>query len=131
MFFESVELTAIYYLVSSYALVLYHDIQGGGSSTNSGIAQLFTLSEGRLALIQTIRWDTDVTRSESNPKLYSLDAATNNLVIRSSHYIPGDAHCCISAVDVVTFAWKDTHFEKIAVDTELSEEGKRQGKALR
>ncbi len=131
MFFESIELASVYYLAPSYALVLYLDIQGGGSSTNSAIAQLFTLSKRRLALVQRITWDTDATRSESSPRLYSSDAATNTLVIRSSHYLPGDAHCCISAVDVVTFAWKDTHFEKVAVNTELSEDVKREGKRLR
>ncbi len=85
MFFESIELTSVYYLAPSYALVLYDDLQGGGSSTNSSIAQLFNLTGRRLALLQRITWDTDATRSEDRPKRYTFDATTNTLVIRSSH----------------------------------------------
>ena len=110
--------------------MLYNDVQGGGSSTNSGIAQLFRLSGRTLELLQRVQWDGDVNRSADIWKLFTFDPATSTLVARSSHYLPGDAHCCISAVDLVTFAWKDTHFEMASVRTELSENGKREGKTL-
>lgn len=60
----------------------------------------------------------------------SFDAGTNILVIRSSHYIPGDAHCCVSAMDVVTFRWDQTRFVQSELQTELSKYGKTAGKVL-
>jgi len=52
----------------------------------------------------------------------------NTLVIRSAHYIPGDAHCCVSAMDIVTFKWDGTRLVQSDIQTELSAYGKREGK---
>lgn len=106
----SIDLDSIYYLTSSSskggsALVLYGSDSGGGSSSQEGIAIVFTVSDGHLRSVQ-------------------------GLVIRSAHYIPGDAHCCVSAMDVVPFKWNGTHFVQSGIQTELSEYGKREGKTL-
>ncbi len=128
--FESVALDTVYFPDGSSAIALYLKVTGGGSTNNTSMVQVFRLSNGRLDTIQRITWDVDATRSEKSPKLYYFDASMRTLVVRSSHYIPGDAHCCISAVDVVTFAWKNGRLEQISVDTDLSEYGKSQGKKL-
>ena len=128
--FESVALEHVYYLNQAYALVLYRLVEGGGSTNNMGTAVIFGLSHRRLTAVQRITWDVDASRSEKIPRLYSFDPGRNTVTILSSHYIPGDAHCCISAVDVVTLAWKDSHFEKVSLTTELSEYGRTQGKKL-
>jgi hypothetical protein len=58
------------------------------------------------------------------------EAKSKTLVIHSAHYIPGDAHCCVSAMDVVTFRWNGAQFVQSDLRTELSDYGKKQGKTL-
>jgi len=62
--------------------------------------------------------------------MQSFDAAKNELVIRSAHYVPGDAHCCVSAMDVVTLRWDGVRFVPVGIQTELSDYGKEAGKTL-
>jgi hypothetical protein len=125
IFFESIDLASIYYLTPSYAVVLYQDTHGGGSTSSMGIAQLFRLSNRTLALLQRIQWNADA-RDEKYSELFTFDLKTRTMVIRSSHYMPGDAHCCISAVDVVTFRWNGARFEQSDVKSELTDYGERQ-----
>lgn len=124
-FFESTGLSSIYYLSQLYALVLYQDTQGGGSTNSTGVAQVFRQSNRKLTLLQRIRWDADA-RGKKHSKLFTFDPKTRTLVVRSSHYMPGDAHCCISAVDVVTFRWNGTRFGQSDVRSELTEYGERE-----
>lgn len=129
---QEVELGEIHYLKGrssssgQSALVLSSWIAAGGSSSQGAQARVFTVSGGRLSQVQVIAWDTHSGVRPAN----SFDAKTNVLLIRSDHYIPGDAHCCISAVDAVTFHWNGTHFVQTDIRTELSDYGKREGKAL-
>ena len=129
-FFETVELLDVYYLAQPFALAVYHKIEGGGSSTSSGIAEVFRLGGGKLQLTQAITWDADAERDQKAAGIYAFDAATKTLVIRASHYLPSDAHCCISAVDVVSFRWKQDHFEQSAMVTELSAYGREKDRTL-
>ena len=129
---QSVDLDEIHYLNSprsssgGSALVLSSWSAVGGSSSQGEQARAFTVSGGRLRLVQVIAWSTHSGVRPAN----SFDATANVLSIRSDHYIPGDADCCISAVDVVTFHWDGTHFVQIDIRTELSEYGKQEGKTL-
>ena len=129
----SERLDSIYYLggLSSpkgeSALVLRSWFDGGGSSSQGGTAQVFTVSDGHLRSVQKIGWDTHF---DAGQPTHSFDPRTNTLVIRSAHYIPGDAHCCVSAMDVVTFQWDGARYVQHAIQTELSEYGKREGKTL-
>jgi hypothetical protein len=75
-------------------------IAWGGSSSQGGMAKVFTMSGGRMRVVQEIDWDTYF---DAGQPTHSFDPSTNTLVIRSAHYIPGDAHCCVSAMDAVTF----------------------------
>ena len=109
------------------ALVLSYWSDGGGSSSQGEIAQVFTVSDGHLRSVQSIRWDTHF-QTDQPTKSYDPNAST--LVIRSAHYIPGDAHCCVSAMDVVTFRWDGTRFIQTGIQTELSAYGKSEGKTL-
>jgi len=129
----SIDLDSIYYLSAtppskqSFVLVLYF-LQGGGVSSNQGeMAQVFTISDGHLRSVQTIDWDTQF---QSSQPAHSFDSRTNKLVIRSAHYIPGDAHCCVSAVDIVTFRWDGARFLQSGIETELSDYGKTEKKTL-
>ena len=109
------------------ALVLYSWTDGGGSSSQGGSATVFTVTNGRLGSVQDIGWDTHFQASQPTDL---FDPGTKTLVIRSAHYIPGDAHCCVSAMDVVTFRWDGTRFIRTGIQTELSEYGKSVGKTL-
>ena len=124
-------LDSVYYLGSlsngNSALVLYSWSDGGVSSSQGATAQVFTVSDGHLRSVQKIDWDTHFQAGQPTD---SFDRSTNTLVIRSAHYIPGDAHCCVSAMDSVTFRWDGTRFVKSGIQPELSEYGKREGKTL-
>ncbi len=129
----SEKLNSIHYLDGSSsskggsALVLYSWSDAGGSSSQGRFANVFTVSGSRLRTVQRIDWDVHFSGGQPTS---SFDPSTNTLVIRSSHYIPGDAHCCISAMDVVTFRWDGSHFVQSSLQTELSEYGKSEGKIL-
>ena len=129
----SMDLDSIYYLSTfpsskgGSALVLYSWFSAGGSSSQGGTARVFTVLDGRLQSVQKIDWDTHFQAGQPTD---SFDPSTNTLVIRSAHYIPGDAHCCVSAVDIVAFRWDGTRFVQSSIQTELSEYGKREGKTL-
>jgi hypothetical protein len=130
---QEVDLDGIHYLNSPLsssrvsALVLSSWSAVGGSSSQGEQARVFTVSGWRLRLVQVIAWST---HSGDQVAKSSFDAAANVLLIRSDHYIPGDAHCCISAVDVVTFRWDGTRFVQTEIRTELSDYGKRAGQIL-
>jgi hypothetical protein len=109
------------------AVVLFSWFTAGGSSSQGGIARVFKVSDGRLQIVQEIGWDTHFQAGQPTE---SFDPGTKTLVIRSAHYIPGDAHCCVSAMDVVTFKWNGSRFVQSGIQTELSKYGKREGKVL-
>ena len=128
----SFDLDSVYYLSTSSskggsAVVLYTWFSAGGSSSQGGTAEVFTVSDGHLRSVLKIDWDTHFDAGQPTD---SFDPGTNTLVIRSAHYIPGDAHCCVSAMDIVTFLWNGTRFVQAHVQTELSEYGRRDGKTL-
>ena len=109
------------------ALVLLSWFAAGGSSSQGGIAQVFTHANRRLTVVQQIDWDAHFAEGK---RTVSFNPATSTLIVRSAHYLPGDAHCCISAVDVVSFKWNGEQFAQIGLQTELSEYGKREHKSL-
>ena len=130
--FYSESLDSVYYLdgpaaIGQAALVLSSWFSAGGSSSQGEVAKVFKIVNGRLQLTQTIDWDTHFQAGQPTA---AFEASTNMLVIRSSHYIPGDAHCCVSAMDVVTFQWNGSAFKESDLRTELSEYGKSEGKRL-
>lgn len=88
---------------------------------------MFALSDGHLRVIQEMSWDTHFQAGQPTD---SFDAATSTLLVRTAHYIPGDAHCCVSAQDVVRLKWNGKRFVQTSLRTELSEYGKREGKSL-
>ena len=124
---ESMDLDSVHYLSESSALVIFSWSAAGDSSSQGRIAQVFNLSGGRLRVVQEIFWDTHF---QAGGLTESFEPGTNTLVIHSAHYIPGDAHCCVSAMDVVTFRWDGTRFIQAGIRTELSEHGKSEGKTL-
>ena len=128
----SKEIDSVYYLDSpssggQAALVLYSWFSAGGSSSQGGGAQVFRTSNGTLRSTQTITWDTHF---QTGQRTVAFDTSAKTLVIRSAHYIPGDAHCCVSAMDVVTFRWDGIAFAQSDIQTKLSEYGKKEGKTL-
>ncbi len=129
----SMKLDSIHYLDGAgssqgqSALVLYSWFDGGGSSSQGRIAQVFTVLEGRLRSVQKIDWDTHFDTDQPTD---FFNPRARTLVIRSAHYIPGDAHCCVSAMDVVTFRWDGARFVQSRIQTELSAYGRSEGKTL-
>jgi len=129
----SIEVAGVHYLTSAdaereYALVLYEEDDAAGSSSQTGIAQVFELARKRVRVAQEIDWDLHY--GEPFGPLDTFNERTNTLSIRSSHYLPGDAHCCVSAVDVVTYRWDGRHLFQTAIRTELSDYGRSEGKRL-
>jgi len=128
-----VELVAVEYLDlpsgsgQEHALILFDWFSIGGSSSKEGVAQVFTVSSGRLKVTQQFRWDEHFI---TNEPYHRYDPQAKTLIVRSAHYLPGDAHCCVSAMDVVTLRWNESRFDQMGVKTELSENGKKEGKAL-
>ncbi|MFY9723991.1 MAG: LppP/LprE family lipoprotein [Bryobacteraceae bacterium] len=129
----SMDLDSVCYLSTStsskggFALVLFSWFAAGGSSSQGGTAQVFTVSDTHLRSVQKIGWDTHFQAGQPTD---SFDPSTNTLVVRSAHYLPGDAHCCVSAMDIVTFRWDGARFIQFGLRTELSEYGKKEGKIL-
>jgi hypothetical protein len=124
------ELDKIDYLASpngEAALVLYSWFSVGGSSSQGGIARVFSIVGRSLRATQEIGWDTHF---QAGQPFVTFDGDTNTLLIRSAHYIPGDAHCCVSAMDIVTFRWNGKAFVESDLQTVLSEYGKKEGKIL-
>jgi hypothetical protein len=111
---------------AEYALVVLHWLSIAEASNADGYAQVFRMANHELRVIQQIRWNEQFETKEK----YTFDAATKTLTVRSAHYLTGDAHCCISAMDVFTLQWKDGAFVQTAVKTELSDYGKKEGKTL-
>jgi hypothetical protein len=129
----SIDLESVHYLSKSPAssgesvLVLLLWDAAGGSSSQGMSAKVFTLSRSQLRVVQVIEWNVHFA---SDQPMQSFDAAKNELVIRSAHYVPGDAHCCVSAMDVVTLRWDGVRFVPVGIQTELSDYGKEAGKTL-
>ena len=129
----SFDLDSVYYLSTSpsskgsSALILYSWFAAAGSSSQGGTAVVYTVADSHLRSVQKIDWDTHFQAGQPTD---SFDRTSNTLAIRSAHYIPGDAHCCVSAMDIVTFRWDGGRFVQSGIQTELSEYGKREGKTL-
>ena len=129
---ETIKLDSIQYQASGepgreFALALLTQFFAGGSGNTQGIAQVFQLREQHLTLLQQIDWDEHF---DWGRPYAAFDEESGMLVVRSTHYLPGDAHCCVSAMDVVTFRWKGGRFEKSATSVELTDYGSREGKKL-
>ena len=125
----SVELAGVHYLDSAetrreYALAVYEEDDVGGSSNQEGIAPVFELADNHLRVAQELEWD--LHHGGSFGPLDTFDEKANTLVIHSSHYQPGDAHCCVSAVDVVTFRWDGRRLVQASLRTELTDFGRSQ-----
>jgi hypothetical protein len=110
-----------------YALLELWEVVAGGSATSLGIVQLLELSNHKLRLVHEFVSDDDFG---SGPG-HSFDAATNTLNISSSHYLPGDSHCCISAYDLYRFKWNGHCFVQTSLSTHLSQHGQDEGKSLK
>jgi hypothetical protein len=129
---RSLLLLALYNLPSSspgteFAVAFFKYWTCGGSCSSGGRAELFAVSGDALRVLQEIDWDTDAARTEANEW---FDPASNVMVVRASHYMPGDAHCCISAMDIVTLRWTGRRFVTAGVKTVLSRYGKNEHKKL-
>jgi hypothetical protein len=134
--YQSIDLNAVHYLGRSSsddgasALVLLSYLASAGSSgaSKGGMAKVFTVENGHLRVVQEIDWDSHF---EAGQPTESFDPSKKGtLVIRSAHYLPGDAPCCVSAMEVLMFRWDGTHFVQTGTRTELSEYGKKEGKTI-
>jgi hypothetical protein len=130
--YEEVTLDAVHYLTGvsrsdEYALVLFSLFEAGGSSSSEEYAQVFELSDHRLRVVQQMVSDEHF----GGPfPAHSYDPTTRTLVMQSAHYIRGDAHCCVSAVDVLTYRWAGNRFAQVSLKTDLTEYGRKAKKSL-
>lgn len=125
---DEAKLVEVDYLTPAdeYALVVFHWLSVAEASNTDGYAQVFRLANHELRVIQQIRWNEQFETKEK----YAFDPASKTLTVRSAHYLTGDTHCCISAMDIFTLQWKDGAFAQTSVNTELSDYGKKEGKVL-
>jgi hypothetical protein len=110
------------------AVILIDGTSVGGSSSNSGYVLVLELRNGVLQISQMIHADTDVLRGEDDPRSMVFSSKNGRLVVKSSHYEPGDAHCCISSIDVVSFRWTGMKFEQVSVKKVPSSYGLQKSK---
>ena len=129
---QNFKLDSIHYLPSAhsdrqFALLLWTVFSATGSSNTDGFAQVYELKGTQLELVQQIGWDEHF---DTNGPYVLFNQQKQALTVRSGHYLPGDAHCCVSAVDVVTLQWGNDRFTKKTVSVELSNYGLKSGKKL-
>ena len=110
-----------------FMLVLIEESAVFGSSDSTDYAQIWRLSNGKLAIVQQI--DSN-THFELNGQYTTFDRPANFLTTRSSHYLDLDAHCCISAYDELTFSWTGQDFRLHKKQTRLTRYGLDQGRKI-
>jgi hypothetical protein len=130
--YETVKLDSVHYLPSQdatrqFALVLYTWFAAGGSSSTDGLAEVYALEAHQLKLVQQFSWDEHF---ETDNQYASFDKRSQSLTVRSGHYLPGDAHCCVSANDVVTLGWNGQRLVKKSLRVELTTYGRKNAKRL-
>lgn len=123
-----ISLESVDFLSGNAALVLLSCFAAGGSSSSWGEAYVFVQFHRRLKVTQVMDWDTHFDAGRN--RKHSFDLRTGKLVVDSAHYLPGDAHCCVSAMDIVTFQWNGRRFVERELRTELTEYGKGAGRTL-
>jgi len=99
---------------SEFLLVILEYYGVGGSSDSSGIAQVWKLRDSALSIQQQIDYNTHFGGAETYQKFSPED---HQFAVRSSHYLPGDAHCCISAYDELTFRWTGAEYQLARIET--------------
>jgi hypothetical protein len=133
LLFYEVGLDEVHYLMppngsgAEYVLLLLYENDGGGVFNHEGIIQVLEWSNQQLRIVQEIRVDENHDGAHPN---HPFNDRTKTLVLYSAHHLPGDAHCCVSAVDVLTFKWNGSRFVQTSIGTELTESGRLEGKKL-
>ena len=87
---------------------------------------MFEVSGKRLKIVQEISWDEHF----GGTPIAVFDNQAGTFTFTSAQYLPGDAHCCVSDVDVVTVRWSGLGFGESSVRTELSDYWRRQVEVL-
>jgi hypothetical protein len=98
----------------SYLLVIFDYSSGAGFRDNDLYAQIWELHGNQLKIIQQLRFNIHRLEVEDS---YSYDLAQKILKARATHYLPGEAHCCASAYDELTFHWSGTEFKLTKKET--------------
>ena len=97
-----------------FLLVIFEYNGVSGSSDSSGIVQVWKLSGSHLLIQQQIEYNTHFGGAGAYQKFSPED---QHLAVRASHYLPGDAHCCISAYDELTFHWTGSEYRLARIET--------------
>jgi hypothetical protein len=105
-----------------YVLVVFDEWGASGSSDGDGYAQVWRLQDKKLTIVQQIQFNTHF--GEEKPA-FAFKKQFEMLTVRASHYLPGDSHCCISAVDDLTFRWEDGLFKLVKRETKPNHIGAR------
>ncbi|MBN8729568.1 MAG: hypothetical protein J0L64_03440 [Acidobacteria bacterium] len=92
-------------------LVVLHVESVGGSTSTNYQAQVMRCRAGVLEEVQRVVWEARVPEGRAAPVV----AGDGGLRFTTSHYLPGDAHCCVSAVDEVSLRWEGRRYGKARV----------------
>jgi hypothetical protein len=89
---------------SEFAIVSFAWVTAGGSTSDYGVVQVFTLREGHPAVVQQILYNIRGCPTSAN-----LSTRLLLLTIRGVH---GWEHCCPKTIDVVKFRWAGSSFKR-------------------
>ncbi|MGO9642158.1 MAG: hypothetical protein ACLP1Y_12745 [Candidatus Acidiferrales bacterium] len=112
----SVSLGEVHYINASnrepqYALLDIGDIEGLGSSTNTGILQVVRLKDNHIKVVQQLSYDLQApgTGVTFNPE--------TGILLITGRSNDDSAHCCPKSVDVMTFKWTGASFRLQSFDS--------------
>lgn len=89
---------------SEFAIVSFSWVTAGGSASDFGVVQVFSLREGHPVVIQQILFNTRGCGT-------SAGLSTRLLVLTVSG-VHGWEHCCPNTLDVVKFRWTGNSFQR-------------------
>lgn len=87
---------------SEFAIVPFSWVTAGGSTSDFGVVQVFTLREGHPVVVQQILFNTRGCGASSQLSIRPL-----LLTIKGVH---GWEHCCPKTLDVIKFRWTGGSF---------------------
>jgi hypothetical protein len=87
---------------SEFAIISFSWVTAGGSTSDFGVVQVFTLRDGRPVVVQQILFNTRGCGASSQLSIRPL-----LLTIKGVH---GWEHCCPKALDVINLCWTGRSF---------------------
>lgn len=108
--FSSQKLAARHAGAAKFAVAVYGWVSTGGSASGYGAANLYTVADNRLVLLQQIDF---IAKTPGSGAFFN--PATKTLLIFANSYAANDPHCCPSWRDIITFRWTGHLFREAEI----------------